>query len=102
MFQLTRGEFEILRSQIVTSNSSDNQEDEDWKSQIVISNYAKMGMRKLPYAFTELGVAMLTPAVFCGIKFGSADRAELNSQAHCRGYAVERRDGRNCEAAFQA
>lgn len=60
MFQLTRGEFEILRSQIVTSNSSDNQEDEDWKSQIVISNYAKMGMRKLPYAFTELGVAMLS------------------------------------------
>jgi hypothetical protein len=60
MFQLTRGEFEILRSQIMISNSSDNQEDEDWKSQIVISNYAKMGLRKLPYAFTELGVAMLS------------------------------------------
>ena len=32
-----------------------------WKSQIVISNPAvKMGLRKRPYAFTELGVAMLS------------------------------------------
>ena len=32
----------------------------DWKSQIVISNPgAKMGLRKAPYAFTELGVGML-------------------------------------------
>ncbi|MCI0494044.1 ORF6N domain-containing protein [candidate division KSB1 bacterium] len=33
---------------------------ENWKSQIVISNSVKMGLRKLPYAFTELGVAMLS------------------------------------------
>lgn len=60
MFQLTKGEFEILRSQIATSNLDDNQTVIDWKSQIATSNYAKMGMRKLPYAFTELGVAMLS------------------------------------------
>jgi hypothetical protein len=42
MFQLTEKEFE------------------NWKSQIVISNTIKMGLRKLPYAFTELGVAMLS------------------------------------------
>ena len=60
MFQLTKGEFEILRSQIATSNLNDNQTIIDWKSQIATSNYAKMGMRKLPYAFTELGVAMLS------------------------------------------
>ena len=60
MFQLTKGEFEILRSQIATSNLNDNQTVIDWKSQIATSNYAKMGMRKLPYAFTELGVAMLS------------------------------------------
>ena len=42
MFQLTKGEWEILKSQIVTSNS------------------IKMGVRKMPYAFTELGVAMLS------------------------------------------
>lgn len=78
MFQLTKGELELLRSQIVISslpdnqkdkvlmsqnaisNSAENQEDENWKSQIATSNYAKMGMRKLPYAFTELGVAMLS------------------------------------------
>ena len=34
---------------------------ENWKSQIVISNpAAKMGLRKRPLAFTELGVAMLS------------------------------------------
>ena len=33
---------------------------EDWKSQIVISNSIKMGARKLPYAFTENGIAMLS------------------------------------------
>ena len=32
----------------------------DWKSQIVISNKEKMGLRKLPLAFTEQGVAMLS------------------------------------------
>lgn len=52
MFQLTKGELEILRSQIVTLN--------DWKSQIVTSNFVKMGLRKTPYAFTENGVAMLS------------------------------------------
>jgi hypothetical protein len=33
---------------------------ENWKSQIVTSNAEKMGLRKLPYAFTEMGVAMLS------------------------------------------
>lgn len=33
---------------------------EEWKSQIVISNSIKMGLRKPPYAFTVLGVAMLS------------------------------------------
>ena len=37
-----------------------NQEVEIWKSQIVISNSIKMGVRRNPYAFTELGVAMLS------------------------------------------
>ena len=42
MFQLTKEEMEI------------------WKSQIVISNREKMGLRKRPLAFTEQGVAMLS------------------------------------------
>ena len=42
MFQLTKKEFE------------------NWKSQIVISNKEKMGIRHIPYAFTEQGVAMLS------------------------------------------
>lgn len=42
MFQLTPEEFE------------------NWKSQIVMSNSVKMGARRKPFAFTELGVAMLS------------------------------------------
>jgi len=42
MFQLTKEEFE------------------NWKSQIVISNSDKMGLRKMPYLFTEQGVSMLS------------------------------------------
>lgn len=33
---------------------------QDWKSQNVISNKEKMGLRKLPNVFTEQGVAMLS------------------------------------------
>ena len=41
-FQLTKEEFE------------------NWKSQFVTSNFDKMGLRKIPYAYTEQGVAMLS------------------------------------------
>lgn len=37
-----------------------HKEFENWKSQIVISSAEKMGLRKLPFAFTEQGVAMLS------------------------------------------
>lgn len=37
-----------------------NEETENWKSQIVMSNSVKMGLRRNPFAFTELGVAMLS------------------------------------------
>ena len=82
MFQLSKEEFENWKSQIVTSNAEEflrsqfvtiENEDGDfsrsqiatlngekWKSQIVTSNSIKMGARKLPYAFTENGVAMLS------------------------------------------
>lgn len=36
------------------------EEMQDWKSQIVISNTEKMGLRKPPLVFTEQGVAMLS------------------------------------------
>lgn len=37
-----------------------DEEVENWKSQIVMSNSVKKGLRRNPYAFTELGVAMLS------------------------------------------
>ena len=83
MFQLTKGEFEILRSQIATPNSSENQDvnvlisqiatskfSEDQglsedasrsRSQIAILNKGRgQNLKYLPYAFTENGVAMLS------------------------------------------
>lgn len=54
MFQLSNVEFENWKSQIVISNI----EGVDLKSQNVTSSWG--GIRKLPYAFTELGVAMLS------------------------------------------
>jgi len=52
MFQMTREEFEI------------------WKSQIVISNSDRMGLRRPPFVFTEQGVAMLSSVL-------NSDRAIL-------------------------
>lgn len=52
MFQLSKDEFQNWRSQIATSNSL--------MSQTAVSNTIKMGMRKQPFAFTELGVSMLS------------------------------------------
>ena len=60
MFQLTKGELELLRSQLATSNQFGNQETTNWTSQNATSNSAKMGLRRQPYAFTELGVAVLS------------------------------------------
>ncbi|MFH1120734.1 MAG: ORF6N domain-containing protein [Bacteroidota bacterium] len=52
MFQMTKEEFGI------------------WRSQIVISNHDKMGLRRPPYVFTEQGVAMLSSVL-------NSDRAIL-------------------------
>jgi len=52
MFQMSKEEFEI------------------WRSQIVISNKDKMGLRRPPYVFTEQGVAMLSSVL-------NSDRAIL-------------------------
>jgi len=48
MFQMTKEEFEI------------------WKSQIVISRSDRMGLRRPPYVFTEQGVAMLSSVLNSG------------------------------------
>ena len=37
-----------------------DEETQNWKSQIVITNSIKMGLRHNPYAFTEQGVSMLS------------------------------------------
>lgn len=64
MFQLTKGEYEILtnanlKSQIVTARSSENTNDSNLRSQIVTAKEFTKS-RTLPYVFTEQGVAMLS------------------------------------------
>ena len=59
MFQLTKGELELIRTSLLASNIEYGK-GEDWKSQFVTSNSIIMGLRKCPYAFTENGVAMLS------------------------------------------
>jgi hypothetical protein len=55
MFQLTKNEFQHLKSQIVISNGRQRAP----RSQIVTSSWGGL-RRALPYAFTEQGVAMLS------------------------------------------
>lgn len=40
-----------------------NEETKNWISQIVISNKERMGLRKNPLVFTEMGVAMLSSVI---------------------------------------
>ena len=66
LFRLNKNEWTFLKSQIVISNNdattADNKDvatnGDSLKSQFVISN--RGGDRALPYAFTELGIAMLS------------------------------------------
>lgn len=67
MFQLTKGEYEILTNedlglQIVIANDEDDKGDSNLRSQIVTSRFIDNwgGSRRMPYAFTENGVAMLS------------------------------------------
>ena len=53
MFQLTKDEFESLKSQFVTSNKLNS-------LHIETSSEKRGGNRRLPYAFTEQGLAMLS------------------------------------------
>ena len=60
MFQLTKEELDSLRSQIVTTISAEYHGVEEWRSQFVTSNFARMGLRRPPYAFTRNGIGMLS------------------------------------------
>ena len=70
MFQLTKEEWNILKSQIATAKQSDNQSNGILKSQIATSSWG--GTRKLPYAFTREGIGMLSSVL------GSDTAIEMN------------------------
>ncbi len=71
MFQLTADEYEVLKSQFATSNKKNSEKlrqhaeinenlDHSLKYQIGTSKEGRGGKQKLPYVFTENGVAMLS------------------------------------------
>ena len=70
MFQLTKEEWSILKSQIATSKQFDNQSNDILKSQNATSSWG--GTRKLPYAFTREGIGMLSSVL------GSDTAIEMN------------------------
>jgi hypothetical protein len=70
MFQLTKEEWDILKSQIATAKQSDNQSNGILKSQNATSSWG--GTRKLPYAFTREGIGMLSSVL------GSDTAIEMN------------------------
>ena len=84
MFQLTKAELEDWRSQIATSNRDGSNgaqlvtvNCEGWRSQIATSNleqYAKMGVRNRPYAFTEHGIIMLASVLKSDIAIDASIR----------------------------
>ena len=59
MFQLNEDEWEEWKSRYVTSNSIENKDNQNLLSQIVTAK-SLMKKRFLPYAFTKLGVSMLS------------------------------------------
>jgi phage regulator Rha-like protein len=88
MFQLTENEWEMMRSQIVTTSES------NW-SQIATSSKKHRGKSYLPYAFTEHGVTMLASVLrsekavkvsiavvraFISLKEYIADRKNISKQ----------------------
>ena len=60
MFQLTKEELRDWRSQLATSN---------------LEQYAKMGVRNRPYAFTEHGIIMLASVLKSDIAIDASIRA---------------------------
>lgn len=67
-----------------------NEETENWKSQIVMSNSVNMGLRKNPYAFTEQGVAMLS-AVLKSPTAIQVSISIINAFVHMRRFLIENR-----------
>ena len=57
MFQLTKEEFEFLKQSLIFQNGISN---EDLKTAKGILRTGRGGVRQLPYAFTEQGLAMLS------------------------------------------
>ena len=60
MFQLTRAEFAIIRSQFATTSAqpTEQEQPENLRSQIATSSFGYGGPRYLPHAFTETGAIM--------------------------------------------
>ena len=98
MFQLTEEEWQVLRSQIVTSNKNEIlrcQIGTSNKEEVLISQFAiskskdkRGGRRSAPYVFTEQGVAMLS-SVLRSKKAIQINIQIMNTFVNMRRWALE-------------
>ncbi len=98
MFQLTKEEWQVLKSQFATSNKNEilrcqfgtlNEKDKNQRSQIVTLNSE---IRKyLPYVFTEQGVAMLS-SVLRSKKAIQINIQIMNTFVKMRQWALENKE----------
>jgi hypothetical protein len=70
MFQLTKDEFESLKSQIATSSLRSQIVTSNLRSQIAISKGGRGGRRYMPFVFTEHGIIMLSSVLNSKIAAG--------------------------------
>ena len=76
MFQLTKEEFEFLKQSLIFQNGISN---EDLKTAKGILRTGRGGVRQLPYAFTEQGLAMLSGILANQNDINEETRAQLDA-----------------------
>ena len=77
MFQLTEEEWRTFKVNFFKSYHTENEDDTDLRSQFVTANYIKK-QRFYPYAFSEIGVAMLSSVLKSEVAI-QANRTEPSS-----------------------
>ena len=87
MFQLTTGEWENIRSQIVTASDTHN----SMRPQFVTASQRKRNITSTPYAFTEQGVSMLS-GILRSVKAVEVNIAIMRAFVFMRQYALTHKD----------
>jgi len=86
--------YEIRGLRVMSPHHTDKKDLDDWKSQFATSNFVKKGLRKLPYAFTENGVAMLSSVLRSPLAIQvNIGREELRNLSTVAKFAIVQPEG---------